>query len=216
MMWRAIIVSICMLGGAVYLADASKAEHFPPRESLVTFPRTFEGWSGREALSLTPEILAVLGVDEHVNRIYSSAGGQVGLYIGYYGSQREGDTIHSPLNCLPGAGWQAVSKEYVSIPIPGPTKNASIRVNQIVVQKGLDRQLVHYWYQSHGRVVPNEYWSKVFMVYDAVRLNRSDAALVRVVSPMVGSNGNADAAAAGRAKDFVKAMFPLLEKYLPL
>jgi EpsI family protein len=91
--------------------------------------------------------------------------------------------------------------------------DSSIQVNQIVVQKGLDRQLVLYWYQSHGRVVPNEYWSKVYMVFDAVRLNRSDAALVRVVSPIVGSDGKATAA--NVAKDFVKVMFPLLGKYLP-
>jgi EpsI family protein len=218
MTWRAIVVSLLMFGGSIYIAGASRAEAVPPRESFATFPRVIGQWMGREAPPLAEDVLAVLGADEHVNRVYSSTEGPVGLYIGYYGSQRQGDTIHSPLNCLPGAGWQPVSKEYVDVAVASDDPRARggfIRVNQIVVQKGLDRQLVLYWYQSHGRVVPNEYWSKLFMVYDAFRLNRSDAALVRVVSPMIGSNDHAEPAAAGRARSFVGVLFPLLEKYLP-
>jgi EpsI family protein len=89
-----------------------------------------------------------------------------------------------------------------------------IRVNEIQIQKGLDKQLVLYWYQSHGRVEPNEYFSKLFMVYDAVRLNRTDAALVRVVAPL--DFNDVDGAAAGtRAKQFVQTMYPLLDSYLP-
>jgi EpsI family protein len=138
------------------------------------------------------------------------------LYIGYYESQRQGDTIHSPLNCLPGSGWEPVSKSYVSIPVEaGSHASANILVNQYVIQKGLDRQVVLYWYQSHGRVVANEYRSKIFMVYDAVRLNRSDAALVRVVSPVIGGDPGAEARAGDRAVAFVKTMFPLLDRYLP-
>ena len=53
----------------------------------------------------------MLGVDDYLSRAYYRADGAVvGLYMGYYGSQRQGDTIHSPLNCLPGAGWEPVSR----------------------------------------------------------------------------------------------------------
>ena len=217
MTWRAIVVSLMMLGGAAYIAGADDAEAVPPRESFVHFPRTIGTWMGREAPALTDDVLAVLGADEYVNRIYWSEQGPVALYIGYYASQRQGDTIHSPLNCLPGAGWQPVTKQYIDIAVQnGPSvPERAIRVNQVIVQKGLDRQLVLYWYQSHDRIVANEYWSKLFMVHDAFRLNRSDAALVRIVSPMSGSNGDGDALAADRAKSFVQMMFPRLEKFLP-
>ena len=217
MMWRAIIVSVLMFGGAIYIAGASEAEAVPPRASFDTFPRAIGPWTGSEAPALTEEVLAVLGADEYVNRIYSSAQGPVGLYIGYYASQRQGDTIHSPLNCLPGAGWQPVAKQYVDVAVPAGAgmPGATITVNQVVVQKGLDRQAVLYWYQSHRRVVANEYWSKAFMVYDAFRLNRSDAALVRVVSPMTGPDGHGDAVSAELAKRFASAIFPLLVDYLP-
>ena len=81
MMWRAIIVSICMLGGAVYLAGASKAEDSPPRDSLAKFPRAIDGWSGREAPALTPDVL-VKGGDYNpaavVGReVVERAGGEV-------------------------------------------------------------------------------------------------------------------------------------------
>ena len=221
MTWRPVVVCLLMLGAAAYVASASKAEFVPPRQSFETFPRGIGPWIGREAPAFSEEVLDVLGADEYVNRIYSSAEGPIALYIGYYGSQRHGDTIHSPLNCLPGAGWEPVRKEYIDVPVAdgGPaTPHRAIRVNQVIVQKGLDRQLVLYWYQSHDRIVANEYWSKLFMVYDAVRLNRSDAALVRIVSPMSGLNGsneNGDTLAADRAQSFVRAIYPLLEKFLP-
>jgi EpsI family protein len=217
MMLRAAIVSLCMLGGAAYLAATSRPEQVPARQPFIEFPRRIAQWSGREALPFTPDILAVLGADEYVNRIYTSDKGALALYIGYYQSQRQGDTIHSPLNCLPGAGWLPVSKEHTRIPLTDPEHPTAteIRVNRIVIQKGLEKQLVLYWYQSHGRAEPNEYWSKAYMIYDAVRLNRTDAALVRVVSPIGPDDADASAATE-RATDFVQAMFPSLVMYLPL
>jgi EpsI family protein len=90
-----------------------------------------------------------------------------------------------------------------------------VDANRYVIQKGLDRQLVLYWYQSHGRTVASEYWSKFFLIRDAVRLNRTDAALVRVIAPINPTAENAESAAERQANDFVKAMFPLLPDYLP-
>jgi hypothetical protein len=53
------------------------------------------------------------------------------------------------------------------------------------------------------------------MVYDAARLNRTDAAMVRVISPSIGSGPDGQALATQSAIDFVKATFPLLDQYLP-
>jgi EpsI family protein len=211
---RIFILSALLLLGAAYVATASKTEKVPPRDSLKHFPLDLDHWKGQDGPPFTPDILAVLGADEYLNRFYQSdKSGYVGLYIGYYQSQRQGDTIHSPLNCLPGSGWEPVSKAYLTIPVSSAM--APITVNRYVVQKGLDRQVVLYWYQSHGRVIANEYRSKLLMIYDAVRLNRTDAALVRVITPTPESNSDSDAAADARAVVFVKTIFPLLDRYLP-
>jgi EpsI family protein len=207
-----------MLGGAAYLTGASKPERVLPRESLATFPRAISQWSGGDTPPLTAEVLAVLGADDYIDRVYSAVErGDLALYIGYYRSQREGDTIHSPLNCLPGAGWQPVTKASIDIPVQNAnTSNITpITVNKIVVEKGVDRQLVLYWYQGRGRTIANEYSSKLFMAYDAVRLNRTDGALVRVVSPIPMDVANSEAISVLRAEEFVKAIYPLLGRYLP-
>ena len=84
-----------------------------------------------------------------------------------------------------------------------------------MIEKGLDRALVLYWYQAHGRVVANEYWGKFYAVLDAMRINRTDGAMVRVISPIIGSGPQAEAASETEATRFVQSIFPLLSRYLP-
>jgi EpsI family protein len=213
---RVIILSACLLLGAAYVATASKEEKVPPRQPLSGFPFQIDRWIGRSGTPFTPDVLEVLGVDEYLTRLYQSDGRYADLYIGYYQTQRQGDTIHSPLNCLPGSGWEPLSKSYIPITVGADNQgDQTITVNRYIIRKGLDRQVVLYWYQSHGRVVANEYRSKVLMVYDAIRLNRTDAALVRVIAPALGADRAADDQATVAAVDFVKSVFPLLDKYLP-
>ena len=86
-----------------------------------------------------------------------------------------------------------------------------IQVNRYVIEKGLDRQLVLYWYQSHGRVVASEYWGKVYLVLDAIRQNRTDGALVRIIAPI----RTTEEAAEHDAVEFARGLYPLLGRYLP-
>ena len=130
------------------------------------------------------------------------------MYVGYYASQRTGDTIHSPKNCLPGAGWDPVQSGYIKISIPG---GRQIVVNEYVIQQGLDKQLVFYWYQGRGRVIASEYSGKFWMVADAISRNRTDGALVRLVTPM--NDGEVHARA--RLVSFTQLLFPQLESIIP-
>lgn len=215
MITRIGIVGVVLLLSAAVIAKASRIEDVPPRLPFAQLPFQIGSWRGIDNEPLTPEVLKVLGADDHVSRYYTHGRAPAGLFIAYYKSQRQGDTMHSPLNCLPGGGWQPIAKSYLPIQVADAAgRQSEIVVNRYVIEKGLDQQVVLYWYQSHGRVIANEYRSKIFMVYDAARLNRSDAALVRVTSPKLGSdNGFEDAEA--RAVDFVKALFPTLENFLP-
>ena len=221
---RAIILALVLVLGAVAIGRASKSEAPPARESLATFPMEIAEWRGQSTERFDQQILAVLGVDEYVNRIYTAPTNvAIGLYVGYYRSQREGDTMHSPLNCLPGAGWQPVKQERITIPVAAridaatgrPAGRREVVVNRFVIQRGLDKQVVIYWYHSHGRVVASEYWGKIYTVVDAIRLNRTDAAMVRVICPVSGSDSAAEERAAQTATAFTQEMFPLLGRYLP-
>jgi EpsI family protein len=217
MVRRAVIVALCLIVGAVGLVRATKTEPVPVRESLAGFPAEFAGWQGRQLPDFDPKILAVLGVDEYLNRLYDTPGRPpVGIYVGYYQSQREGDTMHSPLNCLPGAGWLPISQKRIPITVTDAQGPRTIVVNDVIIEKGLDRQVVLYWYQSHGRVVASEYWGKVYTVVDAVRLNRSDGALVRLVVPTSANGTPSSEAAEATAIAFTQAVFPHLGRFLPL
>lgn len=216
MTWRLVVLSALLLTTAGYLRAASAPELVLPRESLSRLPTTLGSWTGAQAPDLDNEVLEVLGVDDYVTRVYEEAGAPVdarlpvGLYIGYYTSQRQGDTIHSPMNCLPGAGWQPVRTGTLALDVAGATRT----VNRVVIQKGELRQVVLYWYQGRGRVVANEYWSKAYLVWDAATRRRSDGALVRVISP-VATGETGDEAAERRVVSFAQALYPELPRFLP-
>jgi EpsI family protein len=214
MVGRVLIVLVCFLGGAGVIARAERSESVPARTSFASFPMQLGEWRGVQDPPMDPQVRAVLGVSDYLTRAYfqpDKAG--VGLYIGYWDSQRQGDTIHSPLNCLPGAGWAPVSKS--TIDVPSGVGGEQIAVNRYVVRKGLDSQVILYWYQSHGRVVASEYWSRLFLIRDAVRLNRTDGAIVRVIAPVLSDNAEAESAAQRLAARFVTTLFPRLSSYLP-
>ena len=164
---------------------------------------------------LGKEILGVLGVDDYLARVYykpNAAG--VGLYLGYYGSQRQGDTIHSPQNCLPGAGWEPVSEGRLQLSnVDGAGRD--ITINHYIIQKGLDRNVVLYWYHGRGRVVASEYLSRALLIRDAVVTNRTNGSLVRVIVPVTRRDDGNLAPAETLAQAFVRAIFPTLDSYLP-
>jgi EpsI family protein len=115
--------------------------------------------------------------------------------------------MHSPLNCLPASGWQPMTTDRVQI----PTSVGPVNANRVVIQKALDKELMLYWYQSHGRTIASEYSSKAYLVFDSLREHRSDAALVRLITPL----GSAEAGADRAAADFVRSLQPLLGRHIP-
>jgi EpsI family protein len=206
---RGLLLAAVLLAAAAVLPTSTDAESVPPRTPLPLLPMTLGDWAGVDAAPLDDEVRRVLGVDDYVLRTYRSAAGAVGLYAGYYTSQKQGDAIHSPMNCLPGAGW--VPGEYARIPIESPGRR--IEVNRYVIRKGEDRQIALYWYEGRGRAVANEYQSRALLVWDALRRNRSDGALVRITSPV--AKGQAIEDAERQAVAFGAQLLPQLSRYIP-
>lgn len=207
MVARAIVVVALLAVAGAYTARAHDADVSVSRQPLRTLSANIDGWQGFEAAPFSDDVVAQLGVDDYINRRYVRDGLPVTVYVGYYNSQRQGDTIHSPRNCLPGAGWQPVSFERATIQAGG----APIPVNQYLIEKGLDRQAVIYWYQGRGRSVANEYANKAWLMLDAARLRRTDGALVRMIAPVTDS----PAAAFDRLTAFAAALYPRLKAHVP-
>ena len=215
MTWRVLILCLCLLTAGAFLGRAASAEPTPMRLALSELPLVIGERRGRPNADFSKEVLSVLKVDDYITRTYvTPEGTHLGLYVGYHASQRQGASIHSPLNCLPGAGWLPIDQRRKTLSVPtGNGGRRVIEVNEVVIERGLDRQLVLYWYQSQGRVVASEYWGKVYSVVDAIRNNRTDAALVRVIIPLLESQASDETLAEGTK--FVEDIFPLLDRHLP-
>jgi EpsI family protein len=178
----------------------STTSEAPP---LAQVPYSIGDWKGIDDGSLDAATAAQLGADAYLTRTYSAGSGpDVGLYIAYYGAQRPGISIHSPLHCLPGTGWEPVDIATV------PVADGSVR--RMTLQKNLERVAVIYWYQLNGRTVASEIRSKAFGLFDRIRTGRSDAALVRIVVPIAGESN----AAAARGLSFAGELLPRLAPIL--
>jgi EpsI family protein len=205
------MVAALLAGTALFLRSRGQAENIPPAEPPASFPRQVGNWQGIE-VPIPPWALDVLGAGEFIERNYGRDPHEpsIDFFLAYFPSQRMGSTMHSPQNCLPGSGWMPIEFARVDLTRPGA---GSIRINHYVLAKGLDRVLVLYWYQAHGRVVASEYWAKFYLVADAIRMNRSDGAMVRVMTPIV--QNESLTSAEQRATAFVQDVLPLLDRYIP-
>lgn len=186
-------------------------EQTPMRKGFAEFPLQIGQWQGRE-LGMEANILQVLKVDDYMMRRYRNDQSlSVALYAGYYKSMRQGATYHSPKNCLPGSGWYFVKTGKTQLNVVTPYGGA-VEINKFVIRKGLQKQLVLYWYQDRGRVITSEYWAKIYMVWDAISKRRTDGAFVRLTVPFT---GDGETMAFAQAKAFTEQIFPLLADYLP-
>ena len=203
-----IVVALFIATGC--LLFARRTERIPQSEPISRFPAQIGDRSGHD-VPLSPDILEVLGPGDFLTRIYTNGRSPfIDLYLAYFPSQSTGDTIHSPKNCLPGAGWAPTESGQILIAVPS---RPSIPANRYIIAKGADRQLVLYWYQAHGRVVASEYWAKFYLIADAIRMNRSDGSLVRIVTPI--ANGENTSVAQARAVSFAEQIIPKLDLYIP-
>jgi EpsI family protein len=156
--------------------------------------------------------LDVLKADDVLSRLYrdDKTGYIATLFVAFFDTQRTGKAPHSPKNCLPGSGYVPTTNDIIEIPIPGQAQ--PLEANRYVVTRGDSQSVVLYWYQSHNRTVASEYWAKYYTVTDAIRYNRSDTALVRIVVPV--ADGNTQKAI-DTAVSFAVSFFPQLKQYLP-
>jgi EpsI family protein len=176
MTWRCVCLAVLMATAGVARTQLQAVE--PAAEAhLERLSLSLQDWSGRDGPPFESSVIALLRPDSYINRVYTHRDAIASVYVGYHRSQSGSGAIHSPLNCLPGSGWQPLRAERITL---GPRGS----VNRVVIQKGEERQLVLYWYHSPKRIEGNEFLSKIYLVLDAFTLRRNDAALVRIVVPI--------------------------------
>ncbi|HTA43483.1 MAG TPA: EpsI family protein [Bryobacteraceae bacterium] len=203
-------LTLVLVVQAALFYSASHGENTPLPAPLIAFPLTVGSWNMTQEGVIDPETRDILKADDLMSRVYRGPEGGAELFIAYFKTQREGQSPHSPKNCLPGSGWQTVSPESGRVDVPVP--DGSIHINRFVVSKGEAQSVVYYWYQQQGRVIADEFTAKFYLVSDSIRRHRSDAALVRVVVPTA---PNAVQRAEKVGADFIGTVYPVVKTFLP-
>ena len=206
-----ILTIAILLAAAALNHYFSKPDILLPRKNLAEFPKALGDWSTVNEQKIEGRSMEILQVDDYIVRSYRNSKGEViGLYIGYFKAQREGKGIHSPRQCLPGSGWVPVDTMVYQMTVPNHPPE-TVPVNKFLMGKGLDRQLYLFWYQGRGRIYASEYWNKIYLIWDGLRRKRTDGALVRINTSVIGNPEEA----LKTQSDFIHLFFPLLKEYIP-
>lgn len=209
--WRLGLLLVVLVAAGIFVNSwAYLGEAHVERQELKNFPVQVGAWK-QEGVDqrFDAQTMSVLRATDYLLRVYRLGNGQrASLYVGYYATQRDGASYHSPLNCLPGSGWSMVNPALITIRSPD---GKNFIANKYVIENGNTRELMIYWYQGRGRIIASEYWGKVYTVLDSVRLRRSDAAMVRVTVPITGS----ETAGLESAIEFAAVTSEVLPAFVP-
>lgn len=188
---------------------ASHSERISPNKPFSQFPLEIGQWQGQKG-ELDQKVYNILGVEDYILSNYRKTSGEmVNVYVGFYQSQKEGDIIHSPKNCMPGAGWKITDTSIVDVNVSDTGKD--IKVIKLLLQKGAEKQIVLYWFQSRGRIIASEYMQKIWLVIDSVIKQRTDGSFVRLISTVAAD----EETTLNVLKEFAREIYPVLTEHIP-
>ena len=182
-----------------------------PRVDFSSFPPVIENWAG-EDVAVAASMRDSFQAGDFLFRTYRNPiiSAEVSVFLVYFPSQKIGETIHSPKNCLPGSGWVPAQSGHIRV---ARGQRAPFEVNRYVVSRGTERYLVLYWYEAHGRSLASEYKVKYYLVLDSISMRRSDGALIRVSTPIKATESDDQAQA--RLLQFLDELLPVSHRYIP-
>ncbi len=207
------ILSVLLLGVTLAASQGIEfREKTPSIKNLSDFPVTIDEWEGT-ARPLDQKYINTLDFTDYVMMNYLNQKKQlVNFYVAYYESQQKGEAIHSPDTCLPSEGF--IFKESGLIELPASMKNGSpVKVKRALMQKGNIKRLAYYWFPMRGRILTNAYQIKFYTFWDAVTRQRTDGALVRLITPIYKNENTNDADT--RLKKIAEKIIPALNQFLP-
>jgi EpsI family protein len=195
----------------IVLGLSTHSETIKPNKPFDTFPMVIGPWAGVTS-AFDQKVYDILGVDDSILATYQTTDGRfVQVYVGFYQSQKEGEQIHSPKNCMPGSGWNIAETSIETVDVGKIGSEKNIDVIKLTLVKGSQKQVALYWFHSRGRIISSEYMQKVWLVVDSITKHRTDGSFVRLISPVVENEDEALEV----LKDFTRAVYPYLNEYIP-
>ena len=204
-----ILIIALVLGGFYISRVAKRDDAYKGELILEQFPAVLGEWRGEDEL-IGDNVLDILKADSVLFRNYVNDSQQkINFYASYHRSQKEGQLIHSPKHCYPGAGWEIEHSEVIKLTLKS---GHELVVNKMLVSQNKYKELVLYWYQAQGRVTANEFAQRLDMIGGAIVYGRSDGSLIRV-STAVGEDAEQ---AMALEVEFLDLFYPKLMEYLPI
>ncbi|MGL4308847.1 MAG: VPLPA-CTERM-specific exosortase XrtD [Paracoccaceae bacterium] len=209
-----LAVGLTLAASAFWMVAQKGSNVEISRDPFGLFPRRIDDWSGYST-PLDPDVETTLAADDYLNSSFSDPAetAAVNIFVAFYANQTEGSGIHSPEVCLPVGGWEIFSLEPHQVAMPG-TPYGSFTVNRAVIQKGLSKQLVYYWFEQRGKRMTNDFRAKVSVVYDSLTTGRTDGAMVRFITPI--NPGETEADAESRLLRFMEKGLQPLPRFVPI
>jgi EpsI family protein len=168
--------------GCLLISGVREQKRVPPVIPMSKITVAIPGYATRDTI-ISKEEQRVAGMSDYVLRFFDRGNDPndgFSVYVGYYDYQVQGKSIHSPKNCLPGAGWEALNSSVQPVAVGG----VAHPVNRYLLANKGQQALVYYWYEGRGRVEANEYRVKYNLLHDAALYGRTEEALVRIVVPI--------------------------------
>jgi EpsI family protein len=207
------IVAVILLGATLAFSHGIEfREKIPVKKSFDQFPLEINEWSGTRE-TMEQQFIDRLDFSDYVIVNYKDKGRKdINFYVAYYESQRKSESIHSPETCLPGSGWEFREAGAINIPLV-KSNLPSIKVNRALMIKPEANELVYFWFPTRGRILTNLYQLKIYTFWDALTRQRTDGALVRIITPIYQNEQMHDAEE--RLRGFTKEIVPVLEEFIP-
>src|ERR1044071_1794454 len=127
-----------LAAGCGLLLVAGQQQRMSLVRPLSGIPMQILGVTGKD-VAVTPEVQAVAGMSSYVLRTFMTGDGGFSIYVGYYEAQTQGRSIHSPKNCLPGAGWEPMIAGATTFAVAG----RAVSVNRYIIGNGPSTALVY-------------------------------------------------------------------------
>ena len=176
---RRFLPSVLLMIGVLLVFSTRSQTAVPLVAALTT---VLPAWQGLRItdLKVSDEEKRIAGMTDYVARVYwrDSLDAAFTTYVGYYDRQSQGHSMHSPKNCLPGAGWEILKTDVATVQSGG----RPVVVNKFLLKNGPREAFVYYWYQGRGRIVASEYAVKWNLLHDAALAGHTEEALVRIVA----------------------------------
>jgi EpsI family protein len=203
------LTGVLLIQAVIYYALPSK-EYVPTMARLDTMPQESGDWRMTSQSEPEQEVKDLLKADDALTRVFRRGDDSLSLFVAFFKSQRAGVVPHSPRVCLPGSGWTPAGSSFVDVQVPGRAQ--PININRFMVTRGDAKSIVYYWFQSPHHLVASEIHSKLYLIMDSIRYQRSDTSIVRVV---VAVDSRGEAYADQVALDFIKKTSPIVTAHLP-